>query len=44
MVVTVGEENERRRKEKVVLPTGGREATNPENMEYFYAFVWSWGK
>ena len=40
---TVGEENERKRKEKVVFLTGGGEATNPEKMEAFYASVQSWG-
>ena len=39
---TVGEENDRRRKEKVVFPTGGGEAKNPENMEALYASVRSW--
>ena len=39
---TVGEENERKRKEKVVFLTGGGEATNPENMGDLYAFVRSW--
>ena len=40
---TVGEEHQRRRKEKVVFPIGGGEATNPENMEALYASVRSWG-
>ena len=39
---TVGEENNRRRKEKVVFLTSGGEATKPENMEALYASVWSW--
>ena len=38
----VGEENERRRTEKVVLLTGGGEYTNPENMEALYASIQSW--
>ena len=42
-VDTDREGKERRRKEKVVLPTGGGEATNPENMEALYASVRSWG-
>ena len=37
------EEKERITKEKVVLPTGGGEANNPEKMEAFYASVRSWG-
>ena len=37
------EEKERRRKEKLVLPTGGGEATNTEKMETLYASVQSWG-
>ena len=43
MVDADGEENERRRKEKVVFPTGGGEATKPEKMEALYASVRSWG-
>ena len=43
MVDTVGEENKRRRKDKVIFLTGGGEATNPENMEALYASVRSWG-
>ena len=31
------------RGEKVVLLTGGGEATNPENMEALYESVRSWG-
>ena len=42
MVDTVGEENKRRRKDKVIFLTGGGEATNPENMEALYVFVQSW--
>ena len=42
MVDTVGEENERRIKEKVVFPTGGDESKNTENMEDLYASVRSW--
>ena len=42
-VDTYGEENERIRKDKVVLPTGGSESTNLENMEELYASVRSWG-
>ena len=40
---TDGEERYRRRIYKVVLPTGGCKATNPENMEALYASVRSWG-
>ena len=31
------------RKDKAVFPTGGGEATNPENMKALYKSVWSWG-
>ena len=40
---TVGEENERRKKEKGAFPTGGDEATNPENMEALCAYIRSRG-
>ena len=43
MVDIVGEVNDRRIKDKVVFPTGGGEATNPENIEALYASVRSWG-
>ena len=39
---TYGEGKERRRKEKVVLPTSGGEATNLENMGALYSSVCSW--
>ena len=42
-VEIVGEKNKRRRKEKVVFPTGGGEAKTPENVETLYAYVRSWG-
>ena len=42
-VDTVGEENERSRKEKVVFPTGGGESTNTEKTEALYIPVRSWG-
>ena len=42
-VDTDRKEKERRRKEKVVLPTGGGEATNTEKIEDLYASVQSWG-
>ena len=41
-VDTVGEGNERRIKEKVVFPTGGGEATNPEKAKALYSLIWSW--
>ena len=41
---TDGEEKERSIKDKVVLPTGRGEATNPENMEALYVSVKSWGR
>ena len=37
------EEKERRRKDKVVFPTCGGEATNPENMEALYVSKRLWG-
>ena len=40
---TDGEEKNRKRKDKVVLPTGGGEATNPESMESLYESVRSLG-
>ena len=40
---TDGEEKERRRKDKGLLPTGGAEATNLENMEALYTSLRSWG-
>ena len=40
---TVGEGHERRRKEKVVLPTGRGESKKIEKMEALYASVRSWG-
>ena len=38
-VDTFGEGNERKRKEKAVLTTGGGEATNPEHMEALYSSI-----
>ena len=32
-----------KKKQKVTFPTGGCEATNPENMEALYASVQAWG-
>ena len=43
MVDTDREENERRRKYKLVFPIGGGESTNPENMEALYESVRPWG-
>ena len=43
IVYTDRKANERRRKEKVVFPTGGGENTNPEKMRDLYASVRSWG-
>ena len=40
---TYREEKERRKKEKVLFPTGGGESTKPENMEGLYASIRSWG-
>ena len=40
-VDTYREEKERRKKEKVVLPTRGVEATKPEKIEALYASLWS---
>ena len=42
-VETEKEEKERRRKDKVILSTGGGEATNPENMEDLHESVRSRG-
>ena len=38
-----GEERERRKKDKIVSPTGGGEAKTLENIEALYASVRSWG-
>ena len=37
-----GEEKERRIKDKVLFPTGGCEATNPEKMQALYVYVQEW--
>ena len=41
-VDTVEEENNMRRKDKVVFPTGGGESTKPKNVEALYVYVQSW--
>ena len=33
----------RKKKGMEILTTGGGEMTSPENIEYLYALVWSWG-
>ena len=43
MVDTDRGENERRRKDKVISPICGGEATNPEKMDALYASIRSWG-
>ena len=41
---TDGELKERKIKYIMVLPIGGGEDTNPENMEDLYTWVRSWGR